>query len=85
MRVYRAGTRRLVASGIVDSGSGYGSQNAMPVFVAAPRQGRVDVEVTSVARGVRRVTRSEGVDPEALAGRPLLIRATEASTNAPPE
>jgi hypothetical protein len=54
VRVYLAGTRTLFSSGLVDSGSGYCSQNLMPVFVAAPQQGAVDVEVTIIARGRHR-------------------------------
>jgi hypothetical protein len=78
VRVYRAGTRTLVSSGIVDSGSGYCSQNAMPAFVAAPRQGRIDVEVTTIGRGSRRVTRSTGIDPDGLKSRRLVVRTGNA-------
>jgi hypothetical protein len=74
VRVYRGGTRTLISTGIVDTGGGYSSQNAMPVFVGAPPSGRVDVEVTIIARGTRRVTRSAGVDPAAVKGKPLVIR-----------
>jgi hypothetical protein len=73
VRVYRAGMRTLVSSGIVDTGSGYCSQNAMPVFVVAPNEGRVDVEVTTIVAGRRRVTRSPGVAPRALKGRRLVV------------
>ncbi len=75
VRVYRAGTRTLVSSGMVDTGSGYCSQNAMPVFVAAVSDGRVDVEVTTIARGSRRAARAANVDPDALKGRRLVIHA----------
>ena len=73
VRVYRAGTRTLVSSGIVDTGSGYCSQNAMPVFVAAPPDGRVDVEVTAIARSSRRITRSAAVDPDKWKGKRLVV------------
>jgi penicillin G amidase len=73
VRVYRSGTRTLVSSGIVDTGSGYCSQNAMPVFVAAPKQGRVDVEVTTMTRGTRRAIRSRDVDPDGLKGNRLVV------------
>src|SRR6185436_18822874 len=46
VRVYRAGTRRLISSGLVDTGGGYCSQNVMPVHVATGDASRVDVEVT---------------------------------------
>ena len=78
VRVYRAGSRTLVSSGIVDSGGGYCAQNAMPAFVAAPAQGRVDIEVTTIARGVRHVTRNAGVDASAVKGRPVVVRAGKA-------
>jgi hypothetical protein len=74
VRVYAAGTRRLLSSGLVDSGGGYCSQNLMPVHVAAPRSGKVDVEVTSLARGRRHLTRKRGVDPASLRGKPVTIR-----------
>ena len=35
-RVYAAGTSRLIGARIVDSGSGYDSQNDMPVHVGVP-------------------------------------------------
>jgi hypothetical protein len=76
VRVYRAGSRALVSSGLVDTGSGYCSQNAMPVFVAAPARGLVDIEVTTIARGTRRVTRRARVDPDAFKGKPLVLRTT---------
>ena len=45
-RVYAAGTRRLISSAIVDSGSGYCSQNVMPAHLGVAATARVDVEVT---------------------------------------
>src|SRR5207249_2309456 len=56
VRVYAAGTRRLMSSGLVDTGGGYCSQNVMPVHVATAGAARVDVEVTSMSNGGRRVT-----------------------------
>jgi penicillin G amidase len=73
VRIYRAGTKALVSSGIVDTGSGYCSQNAMPVFVAAPADGRVDVEVTAIAGGRRLVTRLTRLDPDSMKGRRIVV------------
>ena len=56
VRVYAAGTRRLISSGLVDTGGGYCSQNAMPVHVATAGVAHVDVEVTSMGKGGRHVT-----------------------------
>lgn len=63
VRVYAAGTRRLLAARLTDSGSGYDAQSDIPVHVGVPVEGRVDVEVTYPAAGRRIVTRTRGVDP----------------------
>jgi len=75
VRVYVAGTRRLLGTRLVDSGSGYDSQNVVPVHFGLPSLGRVDVEVTVPRAGRRAVTRSRSVDPAGSAGRSLVIRA----------
>jgi len=74
VRVYAAGTRRLISSGLVDTGGGYCSQNVMPVHVGTAAAARVDVEVTSMSSAGRRVTRVAGVNP-ATAARPLVVKA----------
>jgi penicillin G amidase len=56
VRVYAAGTRRLISSSLVDTGGGYCSQNVMPVHVAAGDAERVDIEVTSMGTRGRHVT-----------------------------
>ena len=61
VRVYAAGTRRLIAARLVDSGSGYDAQNDIPVRVGLGQAGRVDIEVTYPAAGRRAVTRLRGV------------------------
>ena len=76
VRVYAAGTRRLISSGLVDTGGGYCSQNVMPVHVATAGSARVDVEVTTMGKGGRRVTKRPNVDPK-TAGRPLVLRIAE--------
>jgi len=63
VRVYAAGARRLLGAGLVDTGSGYCSQNVMPVHVGLPSMGRVDIEVTALTRSGRAVTRVAGVTP----------------------
>jgi hypothetical protein len=70
VRVYAAGTRRLIASGLVDTGGGYCSQNVMPVHVATAGASRVDLEVTSMTARGRAVTARSGVRPGT---RPLKI------------
>jgi len=61
--VFRAGTRELLGTRLVDSGSGYDAQNDMPVHFGLPEAVRVDVEVTFPARGRRAPTRTRNVDP----------------------
>ena len=46
VRVFAAGTTRLIGARLVDSGSGYDAQNDMPVHVGVPAGvARVDVQV----------------------------------------
>ena len=73
VRLYRAGTRQVLGTRLVDTGSGYNAQNDMPVHfgVAVPR---VDVEVTWPSRGRRTVVRRRGVTPSLFSGRALEIR-----------
>ena len=61
VRVYAAGTRRLISSGIVDTGGGYCSQNVMPVHLGTGAAGTVDVEVTSMTARGRKVTTRRAV------------------------
>ena len=64
VRVYVAGTRKLIATGVVDSGSGYNAQNDLPVHIGLPDTGRIDVEVIFPARGRRVPVWVRGVFPE---------------------
>ena len=61
VRVYAAGTRRLISSGLVDTGGGYCSQNVMPVHVATAGASRVDIEVTSMSAHGRTITARRGL------------------------
>jgi len=72
VRVFAAGTTRLLGARLVDAGSGYDAQSDMPVHVGAPAGvSRVDVQLI-VPRGGRRVpvwTRNVRL----AAGRPPLV------------
>jgi hypothetical protein len=61
IRVYRAGTRTLLGTRLVDTGSGYNSQNVQPVHIGVADAGAVDIEVIVPAGGARRLTRVETV------------------------
>jgi hypothetical protein len=73
VRVYGAGTRRLISSALVDSGGGYCSQNVMAAHLGTATAVRVDVEVTTMSSAGRRMTRVAGVTP-ATASRPLVVK-----------
>jgi hypothetical protein len=68
VRIYARGTRTILGARIVDTGSGYCSQNAMPVHVGLSTDGRVDIEVTSLTRAGRKIARAADVDPNKLRG-----------------
>lgn len=57
VRVYAAGTRRLLATRLVDAGSGYDAQSDAPAHIGLPTADPVDVEVTWPAAGERQVFR----------------------------
>ena len=75
VRAFAAGSRRLLAMGMVDTGSGYCSQNAMPVYLGLGAAGIVDIEVTTLRGGRRHVTRVANVNVSSLAGKPLIVKA----------
>jgi hypothetical protein len=64
VRVYAGGTRRLLATRLVDSGSGYNSQNDMPVHVGLATLAAVDVEVSWPAAGKIATATARAVDPQ---------------------
>jgi hypothetical protein len=74
VRAFKAGTRTQLALTMVDTGGGYCSQNMMPVHLGLPTSDPVDVEVTSFTTAGRQVTRVAGVDPKALAGKPVVVK-----------
>ncbi len=64
VRVYAAGTTRVIGSRLVDSGSGYDAQNDMPVHSGVPAGvSRVDVQVIMPAGGKRSAIWQRGVAP----------------------
>ena len=46
----------------------------MPVHFGLPVEGNVDVEVTTLTRQGRKITRVAGVDPRALNGKVLTVK-----------
>ncbi len=76
VRVYAAGTRRLLATRLVDTGSGYNAQNDMAVQVGLPSTGLVDVEVTWPGSGRRAVTQVHSVRMGEASTNPIVVRMT---------
>ena len=73
LRALAAGTRRVVATGLVDAGSGYNGQSDQPVHLGVGDAAAVDIEVTVPAGGQRVVTR---VPAQPVSGaRILTVRA----------
>lgn len=73
VRIYAAGTKRVLAARLVDSGSGYNAQNDLPVHVGLAGPGRIDVEVTRIGKGRRIQTWRRNLDPRTQ--RRLEVRA----------
>jgi len=71
LRVYAAGTRRLLATRLVDSGSGYNAQNDIAVPIGVPHPANVDVRLTYPAAGTRRTASRNNITPS---GRTIELR-----------
>ena len=63
VRLYDARTDAIISSRLVDTGGGYNSQNAKPVFFGLDDMDLVDVEVTTMSDDGRRVVRIRNIDP----------------------
>ncbi len=74
VRLYVAGTRKVVGSRIVNTGSGYTSQSQTPVHFGLGDVRKVDVEVTGFTPAGRKITRVASVDPSKVAGRILVVK-----------
>ncbi len=74
VRVYAAGTDRLLGMRLVDTGSGYNAQSDLPVHFGLADQGRVDVAVTLAGSGERHTGVMENVDPNTFSASVLTIR-----------
>ena len=63
VRVFAAGTRRVLGAGIVDTGSGYNAQNDLPVHIGLATDTAVDVEATFPAAGRQATGIARGIRP----------------------
>lgn len=74
VRLFEAGTRRVVGGRIVDTGSGYTSQSQVPVHFGLGGVKRVDVEVTYFTPQGRKTLVQRNVDPSKVPNRILVIK-----------
>jgi hypothetical protein len=74
VRIYSPGSHSLLGTRIVDTGSGYDSQSELPVHFGLPGGNPVDVTITILAGGERRVGTLAGVDPGDYLGSSLIVR-----------
>ncbi|MFC1476887.1 M20/M25/M40 family metallo-hydrolase [candidate division KSB1 bacterium] len=63
IRVYTPGKRELLGCGLLDTGSGYNAQNAMPVHFGLRDVPAVDVEITAMTRQGRKTVTISNIDP----------------------
>ena len=63
VRAFAKGTRKVLGVGIMDTGSGYCSQNTIPAHIGVNTTNPVDVEVTALTAKGRVVTHLTGVFP----------------------
>jgi hypothetical protein len=73
VKVFAIGTRRLLATRLVDSGSGYSSQNDMPVHVGLAAASAVDVEVAWPANGKTLIGAAKNINPRDYERRALVV------------
>ncbi|HSA54698.1 MAG TPA: FG-GAP-like repeat-containing protein [Gemmatimonadaceae bacterium] len=74
VRVYAAGTRRLLGTRLVDTGSGYNAQSDMAVHIGLTSSEAVDVEVVWPGAGRRTTMRSANLLPREWTGRVVVVR-----------
>jgi len=79
VRLYESKNKKLLGTNILDTGSGYNSQNAIPVHFGLRGVESVDVEVTvltkkGLTKKGRKILRLENVDPKNYVGRYLIVK-----------
>jgi hypothetical protein len=79
VRVYAAGSDRLLGTRLVDTGSGYDAQSDLPLhFGLDDHDGPVDIAVTVTTTGGRVTGRLDGIDPASHRGAALTLRVDDA-------
>ncbi len=87
VRIYEQGTGGLLGTRVVDTGSGYDSQNVLPVYFGLPPGlpdgGHVDIRIQYPAAGARRMAAMENVDPRDYSGRAVTLEVAAPSGTEP--
>lgn len=73
VRLYDSATGTLLGMNILDTGSGYNSQNAAPVHFGLGHNRMVDVEITVMTKRGRQSSRISSVDPDNYRGRWMVV------------
>jgi hypothetical protein len=74
VRIYREGTQEILGTRIMDTRSGYCSQNIIPMHFELAGEMKVDVEVTSMTKTGRTKTRFAEIDGNELPRRVLTVK-----------
>lgn len=74
VKIYRAGTTELLGYQIVDTGSSYSSQSALPLYFGFAQPIHVDVEVINLTQSGRKSTWMRNVNPADYHGKLLQVR-----------
>jgi hypothetical protein len=77
IRIYDSGTKKLLGTSLLDTGSGYDSQNAMPAHFGLPQVTPVDVEITTMTRKGRRSVRLPNISTKDYLGRYLAVKVDQ--------
>jgi len=74
VRLYAAGTRRLIGTRLIETASGYNAQSVLPVHFGLPEHENVDVEITLMTKAGRKAVLLRDVDPHDYAGSQLVVK-----------
>jgi len=80
IRIYDSGTKKLLGTSLLDTGSGYDSQNAMPAHFGLPQATPVDVEITTMTQKGRRSVRLPNISTKDYLGRYLAVKVDQNGT-----
>ncbi len=76
VRLYKPGTRDLLGTRLVETGSGYNAQSVLPVHFGLSDQRAVDVEITLMSSDGRKTVVLRNIDPNDHSGSHLVVKVT---------